>query len=194
MKKYESLKKLEIRFPRKMLVAGAIFLVAGGALLLRTTGFLIANFSLWPVGLVLVGIFLLHRVYFRQGADAHVFSSIFLILAGSFLLVLNTGVLESDFKQFWPLFMLFTGVSLFFFGLKKKGAARLRMTIPALAIIMLSLLFLLFSLRIISVSLRDFVVTWWPGILVFAGIMLISLDVLVERRERKKNSGNSSAS
>jgi hypothetical protein len=184
------MKKLEIRFPRKMLVAGAIFLVAGGSLLLRTTGFLTANLSLWPAGLVFVGVFLLHRVYFRQGADAHVFSGIFLSLAGSFLLVLNTGVLESDFKQFWPLFMLFAGVSLFFFGLKKKGGARARMTVPALALVLLALLFLLFSLRIVPVSLRGFVVIWWPGILVFAGIMLIVLDILVEHRQRKKNPGS----
>jgi ascorbate-specific PTS system EIIC-type component UlaA len=168
-----------------MLIAGAIFLVAGGSLLLRTTGFLTANFSLWPVVLVLIGLLLLHRVYFKQGADAHVFSGIFLILVGAFLLVLNAGVLESDFKQFWPLFMLFTGVSLFFFGLKKKGSSRVRMTIPALAIVLLSLFFLLFSLRIVSVSLRRFVVIWWPGMLIFAGAMLIILDLLVEHRQRK---------
>ena len=178
------MKKVVLRVPRKMLIAGMIFLVAGGALLLRTTGFLTANFSLWPVVLILVGLFLLHRVFFKNGADAHVFSGIFLILVGAFLLVLNTGVLESDFKQFWPLFMLFAGVSLFFFGLKKRGTARLRMTIPAVTISLLSLFFLLFSLQIVSVSLRRFVVIWWPGILVFAGIMLIVLDILVDHRER----------
>ena len=178
------MKKFVFHFPRKMLIAGSIFLVAGGALLLRTTGFLTANLSLWPTVIVLIGLMLLHRVYFKNGADAHIFSGIFLILVGAFLLVLNTGVLESDFKQFWPLFMLFAGVSLFFFGLKKNGAARLGMTIPAVAIILLSLFFLLFSLQIVSMSLRRFVVVWWPGILVFAGGMLIILDVLMERKER----------
>jgi hypothetical protein len=180
------MKKVVFHFPRKMLIAGSIFLVAGGALLLRTTGFLTANLSLWPTVVVFIGLLLLHRVYFRNGADAHIFSGIFLILLGAFLLVLNTGVLESDFKQFWPLFMLFVGVSLFFFGLKKAGSARPRMTIPAMAIIFLSLFFLLFSLRIVSMSLRRFVVVWWPGILVFAGAMLIVLDILVERKTRGK--------
>jgi hypothetical protein len=174
-----------------MLIAGMLFLVAGGALLLRTTGFLTANFSLWPTVLVLVGLLLLHRVYFKNGADAHVFSGIFLILVGSFLLVLNTGVLESEFKQFWPLFMLFVGVSLFFFGLKKKGSARLRMTVPALSIVLLSLVFLLFSLHIVSMSLRRFVVIWWPGILIFAGGLLIILDFMMERKERRKTTGGS---
>jgi hypothetical protein len=183
------MKKLVIPLPRKMLIAGAIFLVAGAALLMRTTGILTANLSLWPTILVLVGLLLLHRVYFKNGADAHVFSGIFLILIGSFLLVLNTGVLEKDFKQFWPLFMLFAGVSVFFFGLKKQGAARMRMIIPATAFTLLSLVFLLFSLRIIPVSLRSFVVIWWPGILIFAGALLIILDFLASRAERKKNSG-----
>jgi hypothetical protein len=172
-----------------MLIAGMLFLVAGGALLLRTTGFLTANFSLWPTALVLIGLFLLHRVYFKNGADAHVFSGIFLILVGAFLLVLNTGVLESEFRQFWPLFMLFVGVSLFFFGLKKRGSARLRMTVPALSIALLSLVFLLFSLHIVSMSLRHFVVVWWPGILIFAGGLLIILDYMMERKERRKSSG-----
>jgi hypothetical protein len=170
-----------------MLIAGIIFFVIGAALLLRTTGYLTANFSLWPIVLVLTGLFLLYRVYFKNGADAHIFSGIFLVLVGSFLMVLNTGVLESDFRQFWPFFMFFVGVSLFFFGLKKKGASRLSMIVPAAAIMLLSLLFLLFSLRIISISLRNFVVIWWPGILVFAGIVLIILDVLLEWKERRKN-------
>jgi hypothetical protein len=84
--------KVVIRFPRKMLIAGFLFLVTGAALLLRTTGFLAANFSLWPVGLVFIGLLFLHRAYFKQGADAHVFSGIFLILVGACLLVLNAGV------------------------------------------------------------------------------------------------------
>ncbi|MDR1933957.1 MAG: DUF5668 domain-containing protein [Spirochaetales bacterium] len=177
--------KIVIHFPRKMLIAGLIFLVAGGALLLRTTGSLTANLSLWPTIPVLIGLFLLHRAYVKNGADAHVFSGIFLILAGSFFLVLNTGGLESGFKQFWPLFMLFAGVSLFFFALKKKGAARIHMIVPAVAIILLSLLFLLFSLRIVSTSLRDFVVIWWPGILIFAGALLIILDLLLEHKQNR---------
>jgi hypothetical protein len=177
--------RMTIRVPRKMLIAGIIFLVAGGALLLRTTGFLHANLSLWPVGLVLIGLYLLYRVYFKNGADAHIFSGIFLILMGGFILVLNTGVLESDFKQFWPFFMLFTGVSLFFFGLKKKGAAMPRMLVPATGIVILSLIFLLFSFGIVSVSLRRFVVTWWPGILIFAGAALIILDILSAAQKKK---------
>ena len=175
--------KPRFQLPRKMLIAGSLFLLAGGALLLRTTGFLTANLSLWPLVLVFIGLFLLHRVYFKNGADAHIFSGIFLILVGAFLLVLNAGVLESDMQQFWPFFMLFAGVSLFFFAIKKTGAARLGMIIPAIAIILLSLFFLLFSLHIVSISLRQFVVIWWPGILVFAGAMLIILDSLMERRE-----------
>ncbi|MDR2587831.1 MAG: DUF5668 domain-containing protein [Spirochaetales bacterium] len=174
-----------IRVPRKMLIAGIIFLVTGAAMLLRTTGFVDANFSLWPVSLVLVGLFLLYRVFLKNAADAHVFSGIFLILIGAFLLVLNTGVLESDFKQFWPFFMLFAGVSLFFFSLKKKGSARMHMAVPAAGITALSFIFLLFSMGIISMSLRRFVVMWWPGLLIFTGILLITLDILLSRRKRR---------
>jgi hypothetical protein len=51
------------------------------------------------------------------------------------------------------------------------------MIIPSVVIIVLSLIFLLFSLRIISMSFRRFVVTWWPAILVAAGMVLIAVDI-----------------
>ena len=180
------MKKMDFQFPRKMLIAGSVFLVTGGALLLRTTGFLTAPFAIWPIAVMFAGLFLLHRVFFKNGADSQIFYGIFLILVGAFLLVLNTGMLESDFRQFWPLFMLFAGVSLFFFSLKKADSARLRMLIPAAAIIVLSLFFLLFSLQIVSISLRSFVIIWWPGIMVFAGITLIVFDIIINRGNRKR--------
>ena len=168
-------------------VGSSDLVVFGASLLLRTTGYVEGTFSLWPILLVLLGMFLLYRVFFKSGREGNVFAGIFLILAGAFLVILNTGVFDRDFKHFWPLFMLFAGVSLFFYGLKKRGAAKIRMMIPAFSIILLSLVFLLFSLNLVSVSFRQFVVMWWPAILVFAGAVLIVADFLGGRKIRRRN-------
>lgn len=181
------MKRLVIRTPRKMLIIGAVFLVFGASLLLRTTGYVEGTFALWPLALVLFGMYLLYRVYFRNGYESNVFSGLFLILAGAFLLLSNTGLFDAEFRHIWPLFMLFAGISLFFYGLKKEGTAKMRMLIPSASIIILSLVFMLFSLRIVSMSFRRFVIMWWPALLVFAGAVLVVLDLVNGRLGRRKN-------
>ncbi len=180
------MKRIVLRVPRKLLIAGAVSTIFGVSLLLRTSGIVEGTFSLWPILLVFAGLFLLYRVYFKNGREENVFAGIFLILAGAFLVALNAGVFDSDFRHLWPLFMLFAGVSLFFFGLKKRGAAKIRMVIPSISIILLSLVFLIFSLNLVGMSFRRFVVLWWPAIFIVAGATLIAVDLFGTRKVRRK--------
>jgi hypothetical protein len=177
------MKSVDTKVPHKLLIVGVISLLFGLSLLLKTTGYLSGLLSLWPVLLVLLGMSLLYRVFFKGGYESYVFAGLFLVLVGAFILILNTGAFDAGFRQIWPLFMLFAGVSLFAYGMKRKGNAQARMIIPSVAIIFLSLIFLLFSLRIVSMSFRRFVVTWWPVILVAAGVVLIGLDIFMARKK-----------
>jgi hypothetical protein len=97
----------------------------------------------------------------------------FLSLGGTFFLLLNTVLKENGMERFWPFFMMITGLSLIPYGMKKKGAARTAIVIPAIFIAALALTFLPFSLRAVGISFRAFVQQWWPLILVGLGLALI---------------------
>lgn len=165
------------RIPRKNLVLGTLFVVVGGALLLRTSGKLSGVLPFWPVLLLVFGLYLLYRVYILGGSESLVFLGIFSAQAGAFLLLLNAEVMGSlYYRNLWPFFMLFAGVALLIYGLKRKGARRVRYLIPALSIILLSFIFLLFSMGFIQVSLKTILVHFWPLILVLCGVFLILFD------------------
>jgi len=178
------MKQDQNRRRHRPLLFGVIFLFLGASLLLRTTGNLNGVLALWPIVLVFLGVSLLFKVYFRDGRESYVFAGLFLFLAGAFLLIVNTQILDIKLRQIWPFFMLFAGFSLLAYGLKSSGSAKARMMIPALSIILLSAVFLLFSLGVVNVSLRLFVVMWWPAIFVFAGIILIVFDAVSNRKSR----------
>lgn len=166
------------------LLLGLILLLFGGSLLLRTTGNLPGVLPLWPIVVVILGVSMLYKVFIRNGHESYVFAGLFLVLAGAFLLILNTHVFDVKIRQIWPFFMLFVGVSLLAYGFKRPGTAKARMMIPALSIIFLSVVFLLFSMGVITVSLRRFVVMWWPAIIVLAGIVFIIFDAISHRKPK----------
>jgi len=175
------------RIPRKHLVLGTLFVVVGGALLLRTSGKLSGVLPFWPVLLLVFGLYLLYRVYILGGSESLVFLGIFSDQAGAFLLLLNAELMGNlYFRNLWPFFMLFAGVALLIYGLKRKGADRVRYLIPSLSIILLSFVFLLFSMGFVRVSLKAILVQFWPLILVLCGVFLIILDYFRNKVRSKK--------
>ncbi|MCX7786290.1 MAG: hypothetical protein N2442_01180 [Spirochaetes bacterium] len=175
------------RIPRKHLVLGTLFVVFGGTLLLRTSGKLSGVLPFWPVVLVVMGLYLLYRVYVLGGAESLVFYGIFSVQAGAFLLLLNAELMGNlYFRNLWPFFMLFAGVALLIYGLQRKGTYRVRYLIPAVSIILLSGIFLLFSLGFIRVSLKAVLVQFWPLILVLCGVFLILFDFFRNKIRSKK--------
>ncbi len=175
------------RIPRKNLVLGALFVVLGGTLLLWTSGKLSGVLSFWPVLLVILGLYLLYRVYILGGSESLVFYGIFSAQAGAFLLLLNAEIMGNlYFRNLWPFFMLFAGVALLLYGLKRKGAYRVRYLIPSVSIISLSGIFLLFSLGFIRVSLKTILVQFWPLILVLCGVFLILFDFFRNKIHSRK--------
>jgi hypothetical protein len=171
------------KFPRKYLVVGVLFILFGGTLLLRTLGFLQGVMPLWPILVTILGLYLLYRAYFLGGKESFVFYGIFCSLTGAFLLLFNADILGPlRVKNIWPFFMLFIGLALLFYSFRKKERYRIRYMIPALSIVFLSVVFLIFSLGWVGVSLRIFLVQFWPGILIFGGILLIVLDLLQKKK------------
>ena len=171
------------RFPNKFVILGVSFILAGVVLLLWTGGFLDKIVNLWPMLPLLAGLVAFYYRVFRHGPDYSIFVGTSLVL-GALLLLLTTTVFPTTLAQMWPLFMTIIGVAMLVYGLRKKTFARLTFTIPGGAMVLLSGVFLPFSLKIVSIDFAQFVAIWWPVIFVLVGGTLL-VTHLVRKRHRE---------
>jgi hypothetical protein len=174
----------EPRFPNKFLIAGIAFCIVGAVLLLWTGGYLGGIVVLWPVVPLVAGLILLYVVFQKDGPEAYVFLGTLFLLVGILVLLLNTVMSEVTLERIWPLFMTITGLSLLAYARKKRGYARLSLTIPSIAIVVLSGIFLPFSLDLIQRNFIAFVGTWWPTLLIVLGLVLLITDLTRRRKSQ----------
>jgi len=158
-------------------LVGGLILTVAGLLLLVFPEHLLTMFSVWwPSALLVIGLLFLYQALFRAGSPGALFNGLLLSLPGLFILVLNTNLLPSglSLKELWPVFMGIVGVSLIPFGARYRRTIRVTLVIPGLFLLFLMVVFLLFSLSVVQGSLTDFVGRWWPLILVFMGVSLMT--------------------
>lgn len=139
--------------------------------MLWTSGYFEGLGTLWPILPVIGGLLLLYLHFYRDGHDYYVFLGSSLLLSGA-LLLLTTTVLSTSLERVWPILMTIVGLSLLFYGAKKRGIARVSLLVPAIAMILLSFLFVPFSLGIVEMSFSAFVARWWPLLFVIIGVGL----------------------
>lgn len=173
------------RYPNKFLVLGVAGLVAGGVLLLWNFGYLPQPGKWWPVLVLVMGLFFLYMAWPRKHSDTWIIPGMVLTLGGLVFLLSNTVLEGESLQRIWPLFMLVTGISLVPYALRKKGASRTAVIVPAAFISFLALFFLPFSLHREQGGLVSFVRQWWPMILVVLGITLI-ISFFSSRRPSSK--------
>ena len=167
------MKEVIPRFPHKILLAGIGLLVLGGVLLLWRLDHLPALEALWPLPLIVIGLVLLSLVFIWGYTRMYVPPGMLLLLGGIFFLLHNTVIPNVKLEEIWPAFMLIGGISILPFAYKKSRSARLAITIPSAAIIGLAVIFFPFSLGLIEKDFTDFVLLWWPTILLLLGMLLI---------------------
>ncbi len=172
------------RFPNVLLVTGVLLFVVGGCLLLLTSGVLPGLTALWPVLFIVGGFVLLYLAFVRRVTEFYVFPGMFMGLGGLYF-VLGEGFLAwRELLKVWPVFMAITGASIIPYGLLKRGNARVALVIPGIAILLLALIFLPFSLGVIRLSFAKVAVLWWPVLLVALGLIFLASHFLRRRREK----------
>ena len=160
-------------FPHKLLVFGITLVLVGVVLLLRTAGLVPEAGVVWVVVPLVVGVLLLYLAFAHNGPEGYVFVGMILTLVGVVLLLLNTVMSSVELFRIWPLFMTITGASLAVYANTKVQPARITLQIPSVAIILLSGVFLLFSLEVVERDFRRVVAMWWPTILIVFGAVLL---------------------
>ncbi len=158
---------------QRRVIIGTGIILAGSALLLFTTGLLSPRTPALPVALVVVGAYSLHRAFLPGGREVHIFTGTLFSLAGVFLVLQQSVLTRTELQSLWPVLMTFGGISLLTYGLRKGRGYRYSLVLPGAVIIVLSLVFLLFSLNLIEQSLASLTVRWWPLALIPPGLLMV---------------------
>jgi hypothetical protein len=152
---------------------GLSLLFLGIVLLLQTNGILSTGQMVFPVAMTLGGVYLLYRAFFVGTTESAVFVGTFATLTGVFFVLYKSAFSAVELQRIWPVFMLFGAIALLAYGFMKGQEYRLALGVPAVVIAFLSIVFLLFSLEIVKTSFIQFVISWWPVLLVFVGVAMI---------------------
>lgn len=165
------------------LASGVVLSVLGILLLFWTQNIIDGLVRWWPLAVTVLGVWALFKALFRQARPSVLLMGLLLSLTGIFILILNTLVPPPlGLEELWPIFMGIVGVSLIPYGARYRRTVRVSLMVPGIILIVLMGVFLLFSLSIVKQSFAEFVIGWWPLVLVFMGITLIA-SAWVGRKE-----------
>jgi hypothetical protein len=104
------------------------------------------------------------------------FAALFL-LVGFFLFLSALNIIPLSFSQGWPLISIFAGLSLFPAGWHRYGKFRSHYVVPSLVFVILGSVLMLFSLDLVSFSFAQFILYWWPLLVVLAGLVLVLISL-----------------
>ncbi|ORC33914.1 hypothetical protein B4O97_14735 [Marispirochaeta aestuarii] len=175
------MKKGRVRVPHKLLLGSVFFFLVGIGLLLVTTGLLPRYEDLWPIPLTLLGLLFIYLVRVNSAPPGYIVPGILFSLGGLLLTLKSLLMPDLTMERIWPLFMTFAGVSLAIYGRGFKGSFRVKILVPAVVMIILSLLFLPFSLELVRENFSSVVTVWWPLLFIF-----LSLGLFGEYLRKKK--------
>ncbi|MDR3303017.1 MAG: hypothetical protein LBS86_01250 [Treponema sp.] len=109
--------------------------------------------------------------------SVYLFLSTFFILVGLFLFLSALKIFPVPFFQAWPLLSIFSGLALIPAGWQRFGALRFRYIVPAITFIILGCILLVFSFDVVPFSFTQFVLNWWPLLVLIAGLILVLLSI-----------------
>lgn len=103
------------------------------------------------------------------------------IFDGIFFSLLDLRMFPMGLKELWPVFVISTGLCFIPADLFINQRIRTIYLFPAVMLILLGIIFLLFSTHVFSLSFSAFISIFWPLVLVLAGIALIVIYVIQQK-------------
>ncbi len=122
--------------------------------------------------LIIGAVFAIIAVKLNKRA-VYFFIAAFFLQTGFFLFLSTLHIFSFSLSKSWPLFSVFAGISLFIAGWHRYRRFRPWYAVPSLALVILGCILLMFSFDIVPFSFFQFVVHWWPLLLVLAGLILV---------------------
>jgi hypothetical protein len=158
---------------RFIFIVGLFLMFLGSAFLLGTiTGG--SRVAVWGAFFfVIVGaIFAVFAIKLNK-RSLYLFFAAFFIQAGFFLFFFALRLIPLELSRWWPLLSIFAGLALFPAGWRRNGAVRSRYVVPSLTFVVLGCLLLIFSFDVVPFSFKQFMLDWWPLLVVSAGLVLV---------------------
>jgi hypothetical protein len=107
----------------------------------------------------------------------YLFFATFFMLVGFFLFLSALKIMPLVFMDWWPVLSVFAGLALIPAGWHRYGKVRPRYVVPSTVFIILGCVLLIFSLDVVSFSFKQFMLDWWPLLLVLAGLILVLISL-----------------
>jgi steroid 5-alpha reductase family enzyme len=158
-------------------IASLVFMILGIAFLLGTMAGISRVSVLWSFLFVIIGaLFAVFAIKLNK-RSVYLFFASFFILIGSFLFLSALEIMPFSLKEGWPLLSIFAGLALLPAGWRHYRTVSYRYLIPAVAFVTLGSVLLIFSFKVAPFSFKRFIITWWPLVMVVAGIILVLLSL-----------------
>lgn len=158
-----------------LLALGLLLVLVGLFIFVGKQESAVKVFALRPVILLGMGILLLFVSLALTGSSLSLFFGLLFLLMGSVLLLMDSGILPYGFSRMWPTIMISAALALFPAGLYKARRVRTVYLFPAIMMLVLGIVFLLFSLHVIPVSFRAVVSRCWPLLIMVSGVTVVAM-------------------
>ncbi len=168
---------MQKRMMRRLVAETALLLgfsstIMGLAILLITAGGG-SRVAAVPASLfVIAGAFLAFTAVKLRRSSRYLFVAAFFLQIGVLLLLVASGAVVGPLGRLWPCLSIFAGLALIPSGWYRYGVARARFMVPSFTFVALGVVFLVFSFDLVPFSFKRFFLTWWPLLLLFAGLIV----------------------
>jgi hypothetical protein len=155
-------------------IIGFFLMLLGVISLLRSIGG-VSRISIFVAFLFVIAgcLFAVLAIKLNKQAAYLFFASLF-FMTGFFIFLIALEIIPSSFlTKAWPLLAVFSGLALLPTGWRYYGAFRAKYVVPSCVFIVLGTVFLIFSFDIVNFSFKQFILNWWPLLIVLVGIILV---------------------
>ena len=154
-------------------IIGFFLMFAGVLLLLR----FVAGFSRVPVFIpfmfLLIGLVFAILAIKLNSRPSYIFAASFVLMIGLFILFSALEIIPRTILfRAWPLISVFSGLALIPAGWRRYSSFRARYIVPSCVFILLGITLLFFSFNIVTFSFRQFIVSWWPLLIIIVGLFM----------------------
>ena len=138
--------------------------------------------------LVILGIALAVFAIKLNRRSLYLFFAALFLQSGLFLLLFALGIIPLKFSQLWPLLSIFSGLALFPAGWHRYSAFNAKYIVPSVTFILLGAGLMIFALGRVAFSFAQFIINWWPLLIVLAGLtlILVSLSTKLPGNQKKQ--------
>lgn len=170
------MKKPSVKLLNTILAFGMLLIFVGVLLALAFAG-KSPDFVSWgiPVVIFLSGLIILYSYIAFSRSPFKLFSGLSLSFYGIFSLLLAFDCFSFGLEKLWPFFVVLTALGLLVAARTTGKVFAINYDLPALALFLLGIIFLLFSFNVIKMPLSRLALLICPLTLIFAGAFLVIL-------------------